>query len=143
MPLVRYADYVTKFTYLDALDRSEKESSVSAFPKVLDIFSEVMEEMDLSILEDAESNAWSEFKGCIQRQSSTNQSFHGYGSNFIKKSGYSPDAYVQVAMQLATFRLFGEQVGTYEATQVRPFLVRLFIILLFLHIHCHSFITSD
>lgn len=25
-------------------------------------------------------------------------------------------------MQLATFRLFGEQVGTYEATQTRPFL---------------------
>jgi carnitine O-acetyltransferase len=25
-------------------------------------------------------------------------------------------------MQLATYRLFGEQVGTYEATQVRPFL---------------------
>jgi carnitine O-acetyltransferase len=50
------------------------------------------------------------------------QSFQGYGSNFIKKAGYSPDAYVQMAMQLATYRLFGEQVGTYEATQVRPFL---------------------
>ena len=50
------------------------------------------------------------------------QSFQGYGSNFIKKAGFSPDAYVQMAMQLATYRLFGEQVGTYEATQVRPFL---------------------
>lgn len=48
--------------------------------------------------------------------------FHGYGSDFIKKGGYSPDAFVQVAMQLATYRLWGEQVGTYEATQVRPFL---------------------
>lgn len=36
--------------------------------------------------------------------------------------GFPPDAYVQVAMQLATYRLFGEQVGTYEATQVRSFL---------------------
>ena len=27
-----------------------------------------------------------------------------------------------MAMQLATYRLFGEQVATYEATQVRPFL---------------------
>lgn len=50
------------------------------------------------------------------------QSFHGYGSNFIKKSGFSPDAYVQMAIQIATYRLFGEQAGTYEATQVRPFL---------------------
>ena len=133
MPLVRYADYVTKVTYLDALERSEKENSISDSPKVLDIFSEVMEEMDLSILEDAESDAWSEFKGCIQRQSTTTQSFQGYGSDFIKKSGHSPDAYVQAAMQLATFRLFGEQVGTYEATQVRPFLVSLHIIITFFH----------
>jgi carnitine O-acetyltransferase len=40
----------------------------------------------------------------------------------MKKSGFPPDAFVQMAMQLATYRLFGEQVGTYEATQVRPFL---------------------
>ena len=40
----------------------------------------------------------------------------------MKKAGHSPDAFVQVAMQLATYRLFGEQAGTYEATQVRPFL---------------------
>lgn len=36
--------------------------------------------------------------------------------------GFAPDAFCQVAMQLATYRLFGEQVGTYEATQVRTFL---------------------
>ena len=40
----------------------------------------------------------------------------------MKESGFSPDAYVQMAMQLATYRLFEEQGGTYEATQVRPFL---------------------
>jgi carnitine O-acetyltransferase len=50
------------------------------------------------------------------------QSFQGYGSTFMKQSGFSPDAYVQMAIQLATYRLWGEQVGTYEATQVRPFL---------------------
>lgn len=48
--------------------------------------------------------------------------FHGYGSNFMKKAGHSPDAYFQVALQLASYRLFGKQVGTYEASQVRPFL---------------------
>lgn len=39
----------------------------------------------------------------------------------MKQAGCSPDAFVQVAIQLASYRLFGEQVGTYEATQVRPF----------------------
>jgi carnitine O-acetyltransferase len=40
----------------------------------------------------------------------------------MKQAGHSPDAYLQMAMQLATYRLWGEQGGTYEATQVRPFL---------------------
>lgn len=51
------------------------------------------------------------------------ESFQGYGSTFIKKAGYSPDAYIQMVIQLAIYRLFGgSQVGTYESTQVRPFL---------------------
>jgi carnitine O-acetyltransferase len=66
--------------------------------------------------------AWVEFKDVIKKQSNTAQSFQGYGSDFIKKSGHSPDAYVQMAVQLATYRLFEEQAATYEATQVRPFL---------------------
>ncbi len=36
--------------------------------------------------------------------------------------GYSPDAYAQMAMQLATYRLHGKQIATYEASQMRPFL---------------------
>lgn len=50
------------------------------------------------------------------------ESFQGYGSTFIKKQGFSPDAYVQMAIQLATYRLFGKQMATYESTQVRTFL---------------------
>lgn len=50
------------------------------------------------------------------------QSFQAYGSDFMKKAGFSPDAYVQMAMQLATYRLWGKQAGTYEATQTRTFL---------------------
>jgi carnitine O-acetyltransferase len=37
--------------------------------------------------------------------------------------GYSPDAFAQMAMQLATYRLWGGELGaTYEASQVRIFL---------------------
>lgn len=63
-----------------------------------------------------------DFANLVNNNSLHVQSFHGYGSSFIKQSGYSPDAFVQVAMQLATYRLWGQQGGTYEATQVRPFL---------------------
>ena len=38
--------------------------------------------------------------------------------------GYSPDAYVQMAIQLAIYILFKEYAVTYEATFMRPFLHR-------------------
>ena len=63
-----------------------------------------------------------EFTEFVQAHTIEVQSFQGYGSDFIKKAGFSPDAYVQMAMQLATYRLWGKQAGTYEATQTRTFL---------------------
>ena len=66
--------------------------------------------------------AKNDFDELVDNNSLHVQSFQGYGSTFMKQAGYSPDAYVQMAMQIATYRLWGEQAGTYEATQVRPFL---------------------
>ena len=66
--------------------------------------------------------AWNAFHNLIKDHILHAQSFQGYGSSLIKKMGFPPDAYVQTAMQLATYRLFGEQVASYEATQVRKFL---------------------
>lgn len=69
-----------------------------------------------------QTTAKQDFETLVTNNSLHVQSFQGYGSNFIKQAGYSPDAFVQVAIQIATYRLWGEQAGTYEATQVRPFL---------------------
>ena len=63
-----------------------------------------------------------DFTTLVSDQDYDVQSFQGYGSDYIKKAGYSPDAYVQVAIQLAIYRLLGKQAATYEATQMRPFL---------------------
>ena len=43
----------------------------------------------------------------------------GYGKPFIKKGRCSPDAFLQLAMQLTAYRVFGTQLPTYEATQTR------------------------
>uniref|UniRef100_A0A665W615 Choline O-acetyltransferase n=1 Tax=Echeneis naucrates TaxID=173247 RepID=A0A665W615_ECHNA len=43
--------------------------------------------------------------------------FHDYGKEFIKKQKMSPDAYVQVALQLAYYR----PVSTYESASLRRF----------------------
>ncbi|ETV98866.1 hypothetical protein H310_08365 [Aphanomyces invadans] len=50
------------------------------------------------------------------------ESFFGYGHHAIKTFQCSPDAYVQLAIQLAGRKHWGKDVATYEATQVRTFL---------------------
>ncbi|XP_067619389.1 choline O-acetyltransferase isoform X2 [Eurosta solidaginis] len=49
--------------------------------------------------------------------------YKGYGKNFIKKCKCSPDAFVQLIMQLAYFKLYGHLVATYESASTRRFLL--------------------
>lgn len=48
--------------------------------------------------------------------------FHGYGKNLIKQFKVSPDAYVQLMMQLAYYKLTGKIRPTYESAATRKFL---------------------
>ena len=48
--------------------------------------------------------------------------FSQYGKDFVKRCKVSPDAYVQMAMQLAYFRDQGRFDATYESTMTRLFL---------------------
>ncbi|XP_043912454.1 choline O-acetyltransferase isoform X2 [Protopterus annectens] len=47
--------------------------------------------------------------------------FKGYGKNFIKKQKMSPDAYIQVALQLTFYRCHKKLVPTYESASTRRF----------------------
>jgi len=126
MPVVGYCDYITKKSYRDVASHSSNNTGgyESADENVKDIFGDCVGDMMspgsnvTSYVAETKSN----FDKLISNHEMQVQSFQGYGSGAIKKMGYSPDAYVQMAMQLATYRLWGEQGGTYEATQVRPFL---------------------
>ena len=63
-----------------------------------------------------------DFETTVSRQDVKVLEFSNYGSHQIKEWGYSPDGFTQMAIQLATFRLFGNQSQpTYESTQVRYF----------------------
>jgi carnitine O-acetyltransferase len=48
--------------------------------------------------------------------------FQGFGSDAIKKMKCSPDAFAQMAMQLAYYKQFGTQAATYESSSTRGFL---------------------
>nr|AYH52223.1 putative choline acetyltransferase [Homarus americanus] len=45
----------------------------------------------------------------------------GYGRNFMKKAKCSPDAFIQLALQLAFFRCHGQLTSTYESASTRRF----------------------
>ncbi|NXY01631.1 CLAT acetyltransferase, partial [Pteruthius melanotis] len=47
--------------------------------------------------------------------------FEHYGKEFIKKQKVSPDAYIQVALQLAFYRCHKKLVPTYESASLRRF----------------------
>ncbi|KAM3606652.1 uncharacterized protein V6R79_020638 [Siganus canaliculatus] len=47
--------------------------------------------------------------------------FYHYGKEFIKKQKMSPDAYIQVALQLTYYRCHGRPVSTYESASIRRF----------------------
>ncbi|KAJ1503302.1 Carnitine O-acetyltransferase mitochondrial [Coelomomyces lativittatus] len=47
--------------------------------------------------------------------------FHGFGKDAIKQWGMSPDAFVQMALQLAYYKMYGHWRATYETAQTRKF----------------------
>ncbi|KAJ3248215.1 Carnitine O-acetyltransferase mitochondrial [Chytriomyces hyalinus] len=47
--------------------------------------------------------------------------FEGYGKNLIKKFGCSPDAYAQMAIQLAYYKTYGVCRATYESAQTKKY----------------------
>nr|XP_033799462.1 choline O-acetyltransferase [Geotrypetes seraphini] len=47
--------------------------------------------------------------------------FKNYGKEFVKKQNMSPDAYVQVALQLTFYRCHKKIVPTYESASIRRF----------------------
>ncbi|VDL84048.1 unnamed protein product [Nippostrongylus brasiliensis] len=73
-------------------------SSLEILKKQTMEFDELFDELDLEVL-------W----------------FDDFGREFIKKAGFSPDGFVQLALQLAHFKLHGYLVSTYESASLRRF----------------------
>ncbi|KAJ1724303.1 Carnitine O-acetyltransferase mitochondrial [Coemansia biformis] len=70
----------------------------------------------------AVKRAESGFQDAVAKQNLAVLNFAAYGKEQIKRLGCSPDAYIQMVIQLAYFRLHGCVRPTYEASMTRQFL---------------------
>ncbi|KAG0205422.1 Carnitine O-acetyltransferase mitochondrial [Mortierella sp. GBA30] len=66
-------------------------------------------------------NAHVYFKTTVDAHEMIPTEFKGYGKGLIKSFKMSPDAYVQMALQLAYYRKHGELVATYESAATRKY----------------------
>ncbi|RNF09889.1 putative choline/carnitine O-acetyltransferase, partial [Trypanosoma cruzi] len=65
--------------------------------------------------------AFADFKMLIESNETSVLHFQQFGGVFLKQNNVSPDAFVQVALQLTFYRLFGRNCATYEAASTRTF----------------------
>lgn len=65
--------------------------------------------------------AQQDFRETIDAHELSVQAYQGYGKGLIKKLGCSPDAYVQMIIQLADYKMYGRSRPTYESVMTRRF----------------------
>ena len=129
MPAVGFCRHLTGRTYHEWSDEASRTNPLSpSTPVVRNIFEPILKALEgnesISPVKELVHGAKSNFLNTVDSFDLHVQSFRGCGTSFIKSASFSPDAYIQMAIQLATFRLFGQRrpAATYESTQVRPML---------------------
>ena len=65
--------------------------------------------------------AQKQFQAVIDQHELKVQAYQGYGKGLIKKFKCSPDAYVQMVIQLAYHKMYGKNRPTYESAATRKF----------------------
>ncbi|CAL3965263.1 hypothetical protein PZA11_001944 [Diplocarpon coronariae] len=114
-PTQRLNDYVNEVIFGNKLDFSDP-SIRSNLPEASVIKFHVNKEVQAEI-----EKATKDFTEVIGAHELRVQAYQGYGKGLIKKFKCSPDAYVQMVIQLAYFKMYGKNRPTYESAAVRRF----------------------
>jgi carnitine O-acetyltransferase len=77
-------------------------------------------ETSAAVLEDVAA-AQAQFRQVIASHDLRVQAYQGYGKGLIKKFKCSPDAYVQMVIQLAYHKMYGKNRPTYESAATRKY----------------------
>ncbi|KAF9893701.1 hypothetical protein FE257_009869 [Aspergillus nanangensis] len=114
-PTHRLNDHLNNLIFNNKIDLSEKtvrSDLPDPRPVNFHLNGEVLEAIDA---------ATKEHRGQIAAHELRVQSYQGYGKGLIKKFKCSPDAYVQMVIQLAYYKMYGKNRPTYESASTRKF----------------------
>ncbi|KAI1779601.1 carnitine O-acetyltransferase [Hypoxylon cercidicola] len=114
-PTQRLNDYVNDVIFGNKLDFSDP-SVRSNVPEPVAVNFEVTKEVQQDI-----DRAVRDFGEVIGQHELAVQAYQGYGKGLIKKFRCSPDAYVQMVIQLAYHKMYGKNRPTYESAATRRF----------------------
>jgi carnitine O-acetyltransferase len=114
-PTHRLNDYVNEVIFNNKLDFSDP-SVRSNLPEPQAIKFHINKEVQAEI-----DRALKDFTEVIGAHELRVQAYQGYGKGLIKKFKCSPDAYVQMVIQLAYHKMYGKNRPTYESAATRRF----------------------
>ena len=114
-PTHRLCDTVNALIVHSRLD-FDNPSVRSSIPEPIAIRFEISPE-----LRDDVASAQGQFAQVIAAHELKVQAYQGYGKAMIKKFKCSPDAYVQMVIQLAYHKMYGKNRPTYESAATRKF----------------------
>ncbi|TVY37270.1 Carnitine O-acetyltransferase, mitochondrial [Lachnellula occidentalis] len=114
-PTHRLNDYVNEVIFNNKLDFSDPTIR-SSLPDPTPIKFQVNKAVQAEI-----QRAEKDFSEVIGAHELRVQAYQGYGKGLIKKFKCSPDAYVQMIIQLAYFKMYGKSRPTYESAATRRF----------------------
>lgn len=114
-PTHRLNDYINDLILNNKIDLSDptvRSNLADPVPLKFEVSKEVQSEIDRAI---------KDFNDVIGQHELAVQAYQGYGKGLIKKFKCSPDAYVQVVIQLAYHKMYGKNRPTYESAATRRF----------------------
>ncbi|XP_007566309.1 choline O-acetyltransferase [Poecilia formosa] len=113
--LVQCSEYLLKYM-IGSPSKLVRAASVSELPAPRRLRWKCSPEMQKLLTSSAD-----ELHRLVKNLDMNVHTFSDYGKEFIKKQKMSPDAYIQVALQLAYYRCHGRAVSTYESASMRRF----------------------
>ncbi|KDN35644.1 putative carnitine O-acetyltransferase mitochondrial precursor [Tilletiaria anomala UBC 951] len=117
-PTLRMNDFILAAVDAGKIDMGTSARSAAELPAPTRITFQLNDGVRRAI-----SRALHDFSALLAKHDLEVLDFQGYGKEAIKAFKCSPDAWVQMAIQLAYYKMYGIPCGTYESAQTRKFLL--------------------